>query len=314
MYKYSNSEEIIDLLEFIISRTFFDIFNTLLDLILSRKFDENFEVKRADTPIDRISAFKESVVGKIRAGIIEATTITVDSLNIKTEEVYIGESTLAEYIAQNSGNSNAELAEEQYAEQIRNLQTQIDSLNAVLGVSTTSAELNSLEDSIASKEAEIASLQASSSAELNQSSNTELNAEKLRVTGSALFEGLVTILDNLTVQDLIVNSTSTFFGEVVFKDKVRFDMPVLFAKDAAGSVVVKQGASKVSVAFDRPYDYIPEISTTLVAQGTTAQKQALLNQDYNVAVTDITEDGFTIILNKNAATDVKFSWMAIQSQ
>ncbi|MBI2034448.1 MAG: hypothetical protein HYT11_01820 [Candidatus Levybacteria bacterium] len=119
------------------------------------------------------------MVGKIRAGVIEATTITVNSLNIKTEEVRIGDVTLAEYIAQNSTNSNAELSG-QYIDpssdlckaspcmqgealeaQIADLQSQINSLNAVLGVSTTSAEIVSLQDSIAQKELAQDSLKSS---------------------------------------------------------------------------------------------------------------------------------------------------------
>ena len=87
-----------------------------------------------------------------------------------------------------------------------------------------------------------------------------------------------------------------------------------FAKDTAGKATVLQGDNKVIVSFANAYDFVPTVNATLVAEGTTAQKQALLNQNYNVAVTDITENGFTILLNKNAATDVRFSWIAIQAQ
>ncbi|MBI4097650.1 MAG: hypothetical protein HY426_01285 [Candidatus Levybacteria bacterium] len=134
-----------------------------------------------------------------------------------------------------------------------------------------------MQDSIALKEQEIAALQASASAASTSNedgANAEGKFDKLRVTGSALIEGIVTVLDNLTVADLIVNSTSTFFGEVVFKDRVRFDAPVLFAKDTAGSAVVKKGTDKVVVEFERTYDYTPQVSSTLVAEGTPAQKQA----------------------------------------
>ncbi len=104
-------------------------------------------------------------------------------------------------------------------------------MNAILGASTTSAELNNLQNSIASKEAELSSLESTASASQGPTlQGQDGKFDNLRVTGSGLIEGFTTVLDTFTAQDMIVNGASTFFGEVVFKDKV---YPAPFQNPAA---------------------------------------------------------------------------------
>ena len=252
--------------------------------------------------VDRISAFKESVVGKIRAGIIEVTTITTDSLNIKTDQVKIGDKTLAEYIAQNSGGGSSERNQEVQA-QITELQDQVASISAVLGVATESAELQALQDSIAQKEQQIASLSASSVQQLASSSG-DGKFEKLRVTGSGLIEGVFTVLDSLNAQNLIVNGISTFFGEVVFKDQVKFQKGIVLAKDNAGIATLPKNNNSVKVVFSDAYDRIPIVNATLLVKDS-------IPQDLVYGVKDVSEKGFTLVLNQQAEEDMDFSWIAI---
>jgi hypothetical protein len=264
--------------------------------------------------IDRISAFKESVVGKLRAGIIEVTTITTDSLNIKTDQIMIGEKTLAEYISDNSGGGLASQGETSQGEalqkQIAELKDQVASISAVLGVATASdaaslqsAELQALRDSIVQKEQEIASLSASSNQQLASSSG-EGKFDNLRVTGSGLIEGVLTVLDTLNVQSLIVNGVSTFFGEVIFKDQVKFQKGIVLAKDNAGVVTVEKGSKSVKVVFSTAYDIIPVVNATLLVKDS-------LPQNLVYGVKDVSERGFTLVLNRQAEEDVEFSWIAI---
>jgi len=74
-----------------------------------------------------------------------------------------------------------------------------------------------------------------------------------------------------------------------------------------------RGQTSVDVTFTNTYDQVPLVNATMQVTGTAAQKQAILNQGYSFAVTDITQDGFTIQLDKAAATNVNFSWVAIQT-
>ncbi|MBI2594450.1 hypothetical protein HYW39_02010, partial [Candidatus Curtissbacteria bacterium] len=129
--------------------------------------------------------------------------------------------------------------------------------------------------------------------------------EKLRVTGSGLIEGVLTVLDSLTIQGLIVNGSSTFFGEVVFKDHVAF------GQDSIGEAVVKKGKAEVSVVFDKEYDYIPKVNISLVIDD-GALEDKILNEGYTYAVVKRSTEGFVIKLNKNASSDFRFSWSAFE--
>ncbi len=285
------------------------------DVYLTNTGDLNLEVdpatslglvKRDNKAIKRNGAYNEGVFGKLRAGIIEVTTITTDSLNIKTDEVRIGDKTLAQYIdsrAQNNGSTPAETEAK-----ITSLQSQIDQLNSVLGVSTTSAEINQITSQINQTQDEIDSLNSENIA--SQGENGDF--EKLHVSGNTLIEGMLTVIDPLKAGELVVTGTANFFDDVVFKGKVRFDNNVQFASNAAGAASISQGTKKVKVTFTKKFDNEPLINTTLTVDGTDTEKQAILNSGYVVAVTDKSETGFTIILNKAAEQDLKFNWSAVQ--
>ena len=120
-----------------------------------------------------------------------------------------------------------------------------------------------------------------------------------------MIEGIVTVLDNMTVQDLIVNSSSTFLGEVVFKDHISF------GRDTAGEVVIKQGKDIVNVVFDKPYDFIPIVNASMVIDSQALETE-ILSANYDFAVVRRSEEGFTIRLNKLAEDDIKFSWSAFE--
>ena len=135
----------------------------------------------------------------------------------------------------------------------------------------------------------------------------------LRVKGNSMIDGILTVLDTLRAGDILVTGVANFFGESIFRDKVSFDSKVKFDADTAGEVVITQGQATVQVTFTNSYDQAPLVNATLQAQGTVAQKQAILSAGYSYAVTDITTTGFTIQLNKAALTNVKFSWVAIQT-
>ncbi len=136
----------------------------------------------------------------------------------------------------------------------------------------------------------------------------------VKARGNVLVEGALSVIDSFRATDVLVTGISNFLGEVIFKDKVRFDQQVKFSKDAAGTVTVKQGQTKVKVTFENAYEDVPVINANLEASGTDAQKQALLGQEYSFAITDRSVNGFTIILNKAALTDIKMSWVSIQTQ
>ena len=135
----------------------------------------------------------------------------------------------------------------------------------------------------------------------------------LKVKGNSIVSGILTVLDTLNVGDVLVTGVSNFLGETIFGDKVQFNDQVKFSDDTAGVIIVNQGQATVDVVFNNEFDSVPLVTASLVAEGTASQKQAVLSAGYNYAVTDVTATGFTIQLNKSALTNVKFSWVAIQT-
>lgn len=119
---------------------------------------------------------------------------------------------------------------------------------------------------------------------------------------------------NLTVQDLIVNSTSTFFGEVVFKDKVYFAKRPVFTKDSAGEAIIKSGTNSVKVTFDEEFENAPLVNASLMLLGNPTDKQKLLDEGYVVGISDKSATGFTIQINKKAITDIKLNWSAVETK
>jgi hypothetical protein len=115
------------------------------------------------------------------------------------------------------------------------------------------------------------------------------------------------------------NANVEFAKSVKFDDVAEFVVPPLFNSDTAGFAVVKAGANKVDVTFDKAYISTPIVNTTISfekvknADGTTAAFDAktFFDNDIKSVVADKDEKGFSIILNKVAPQDVRFSWVAL---
>ncbi len=92
----------------------------------------------------------------------------------------------------------------------------------------------------------------------------------------------------------------TFVEKAIFKNDVTFEGTVAFNSDTGGFAVVRAGQDRVRVTFDRPYAHIPVVTVT-VKNGQFVQ----------YAYTDLSPQGFTIILQQPAVGDVEFSWTAL---
>lgn len=133
----------------------------------------------------------------------------------------------------------------------------------------------------------------------------------LTVDGGATFNGTVSFMGLVE-----------FFGLVNFKDQVAFNDHVIFNNDSAGKAVIKQGSNKVTVTFKKSYTNIPLVNSNVLLEDTKdangvvteaaeVKQQRYLTQGYFAMVANVTEEGFTIILNKNADEDLTYSWLAI---
>jgi hypothetical protein len=295
------------------------------------------EAELSEIMTDRVMAGLEVITPRVTANIVDVNellaqgasisgTLTVDSIianRLELPHEFWEEVLLTGGVKQING--RIETLEQNIAIltfEIKNLRTQIASISAnsaVAGVSTESsvtsqsAELTSLQESIAQKELELTQLTNTASKSATASASGDGVMDKLRVTGSSIFEGVVTAIDTLNVGDIIITGVSNFLGETIFGDRVTFEDQVKFSNDTAGVVTIGQGKTTVVVKFTNEYDSVPQVTASLLAEGTALQKQAVLSAGYDYAITDVTTTGFTIQLNKQALSNVKFSWMAIQA-
>ena len=119
------------------------------------------------------------------------------------------------------------------------------------------------------------------------------------------------------INDLInINRDIEFFGRTYFNS------------DTAGFALIKQGDKSVDVTFDREYLEQPIVNTTIsfeaasstssgqsatssIPVGGSGIEEQIFTNDVRFLVTNKSEKGFTILLNKPAPTDVPFSWTAL---
>lgn len=145
--------------------------------------------------------------------------------------------------------------------------------------------------------------------ELAESTNiSEIYTDRLSAALEIITPTVIT--DTLSTNSVVVST-----GEVIsFNSTVEFTAPPLFNSDTAGFAQIKEGENKVSVVYDEPYIGEPVVSAGLVFNVTDKISEAfagnLFNDDIKSMVIDSDQNGFTILINKPAPRDLRFSWTA----
>ena len=131
--------------------------------------------------------------------------------------------------------------------------------------------------------------------------------------------------------DTVFNKLATFFGLTTFKDGVLFEKTPTFSKDTAGFAVIKEGQRTVTVAFEDTYAKQPIVSVTPTNERSALLddddissevkadikaveadfREAYFNDDVKYLITNKSQKGFTIVLNKPATRELTFSWVAL---
>ena len=92
-------------------------------------------------------------------------------------------------------------------------------------------------------------------------------------------------------------------------------LPPIFNKDTAGFAIIKEGDRRVRVDFDHAYVTTPVVSTSITFEATDniddVTAETLFNEGLTSIIVDKNESGFTILLNKNAPYNIRFSWVAL---
>ena len=131
----------------------------------------------------------------------------------------------------------------------------------------------------------------------------------LEVIGETVFKGK-TLFEKVAI----------FAEEVIFKGKTKFETAPTFNKSTAGFARIRKGETFVEGKFAKEYEKTPVVQATLQyasddrdagAADRIENQWQFLQRKYVYAITDVTERGFTIILDKPAEEDILFSWMAL---
>ena len=199
----------------------------------------------------------------------------------------------------------------------------LDSLgNAVFNGKVTAAEIDSAKitgfDALIARMTALETLLQANAFD----SLTSVTTQNLKATGDSSFEGKAQFA-GLS----FFSSTTTFDGAVSFGSAVEFNLPPIFNKDTAGFAIIKEGARKVEVVFEKPYITQPitsasislediiipatEVEPEAIQALSDADAQAFLDQGISYIITNKTARGFTIRINKNAPRDIRFSWTAL---
>src|SRR3989344_1530051 len=156
----------------------------------------------------------------------------------------------------------------------------------------------------------------------------------LRTKGNSIIEGILTVVDTLLANNIVASGVSTFLGEVVFKDRVIFERPVVVGDDAGGFVSVAKGKKSVAVIFEKEFSedpvitvsvFTPELTEEVYTQKTSAgecnkeegleacqvkyEDQVMQNNSF--VISKKSKKGFTITLKNEATIDLNFSWSLV---
>ncbi len=139
--------------------------------------------------------------------------------------------------------------------------------------------------------------------------------ETLSVSGLATFAG-----------GLKVDRIASLGDLTLFENDVQFIGRPYFDHDSGGFAVIPKGMQGIRVTFDRAYVAQPVVNAMISLETpdpedgiTAAEAQATLDakareifgSDVRFLITDKNREGFTILLNKGAPFDLRFSWIAL---
>lgn len=160
-----------------------------------------------------------------------------------------------------------------------------------------------------------------------QEAGQGVSAELFTDRVSAAFE---VVSPQITTSGLKVEAIGKLGGSIdVFSDLVFFGRPYL-NNDTAGFALIKQGQQSVIVTFEKEYIEQPVVSAAMTLEvdpnifdESDVVKNKQLNKDQEAHALELFEKdiqaliikknnkGFTIIINKPAPRDIKFSWVAL---
>jgi len=126
-----------------------------------------------------------------------------------------------------------------------------------------------------------------------------------------LIANLELITPSILADGLTINTISPIDKELNLNGDVIFFGRPYFATDTAGFAIVRQGERKVDITFEREYLEQPVVNANISLEDNDPNGELILSNNINYIITSKTAKGFSILLNKAAPADIKFSWIAL---
>ncbi len=125
--------------------------------------------------------------------------------------------------------------------------------------------------------------------------------------------GLVVISPSVITKGLTVDYIAALNTAIALNSDVVFFGRPYFNSDTGGFAVVSAGAQSVDVKFDQAYADPPVVNATISLENDASllNAGAVFTNNVQYLITNKSGAGFTIILNKAAPVDIKFSWIAL---
>ncbi len=138
---------------------------------------------------------------------------------------------------------------------------------------------------------------------------------KMFVKKSLTVDGPATFKANTFFEKLAV-----FINKVIFKNEVIFEQVPTFNSDTAGFAIIKEGDDRVRIKFEKEYKDLPVVNASIALykdddgkekdQEFKDRQDRVLDHEYPYIVSELSTEGFTIILGKEAKESINFSWVA----
>ena len=129
------------------------------------------------------------------------------------------------------------------------------------------------------------------------------------VTATPTTGGIKLFGDTEISGNLLLKSLTQFWNKVLFKDEVSFEKAPIFNQDTAGFAVINPDDDRVEIKFDKAFGDTPVVNATILIEND--DQKTIFDENYAYYITKRSNEGFTIVLNKKAKTEIKFAWSAL---
>lgn len=122
------------------------------------------------------------------------------------------------------------------------------------------------------------------------------------------------------LEDVIFRNSTEFLKGAKFDEGFEVSGQPIFDQDTAGYAIIKKGNQSVEVQFEKKYKVTPVVTASLSVQQyddpevRRAAEDLLLITDMKYVVTNVTPEGFEIMMDSKAFSDIPFSWHALAVQ